>query len=73
MIAAQTLKAMIMTTTLTGTTIILRPIGKALVDGQISRNHSAHHMVFLQIDEGLRFERRVEISAQLCHVPCHDT
>ena len=35
MIATQTIKAMIMTTTLTGTTIILRPIGKALVDGQI--------------------------------------
>ena len=40
-------------------------VGEALVHGQIRSQHCSHHMVFLQIDDGLRFEGRVEISAQL--------
>ena len=40
-------------------------VGEALVHCQVRRQHASHHMVFLQIDDGLRFEGRVEITRQL--------
>ena len=49
----------------TGEFIQVSAVGEALVDGQIRRQHSSHHMVFLQVDDGLRFEGRVEITRQL--------
>ena len=40
-------------------------VGEALVDGKIGSKHGAHHMVLLQIHDGLRFERRMKIARQL--------
>ena len=40
-------------------------VGEALVDGKIGSKHGAHHVVLLQIHDGLRFERRMKIARQL--------
>ena len=40
-------------------------VGEALVDGKIGSKHGAHHVVLLQIGDGLRLERRMKIAGQL--------
>ena len=46
--------------------VVQKPaVGEALVDGKIGSKHGAHHVVLLQIHDGLRFERRMKIARQL--------
>ena len=40
-------------------------VGEALVHGQIRSQHRSHHVVFLKVNDGLRFERRMKITAEL--------
>ena len=40
-------------------------VGEALVDGKIGSKHSAHHVVLLQIDDGLRLEGGMKITRKL--------
>ena len=46
--------------------VVQKPaVGEALVDGRIGSKHGAHHVVLLQIHDGLRFERRMKIAGKL--------